>query len=501
MANYRVLHNRLNGRFTAAAIRGNTSLDNSRSYEGAKSQKGSNHWSSTENNRNNARNVNFNNGVTNNNNKYNGNVVRAVTAFGVMVPVSFTISVWIAYHDCIRGKTSSVHAIEYMRIAIFDIPCLAYELWTGTYKPGTSTCFLVRYPKWREVFAANFRDRIVHHWICLRLEPLFEERFISQGNVSFNCRKGFGTDKAVFHLRDVMSDVSDNYHKPAWVFRGDLVGFFMSIDKDKLWYLLERFIIRWRKRYEREGFARITPDILSRMRLKEMPEMYWDILLRVTKVVVFHHPERDCIINSPVSGWLNLSPLKSLFTCTTGEPIGNLPTQLFANFLMSFFTMYVLFKFRRKNFGIAQFVDDFAIACDDLRFLLDSIPDLERFLKESLLLTLHKDKRYLQPVSHGILFVGTYIKPGRLYLSNRTLGRFYDRCYGYGELLKGEVSEFDLQHIEQVLNSYLGFCKHRETYGFRKRFIDSMGENFWKYFIVRGDYESIRVLPQYRLSA
>ena len=221
----------------------------------------------------------------------------------------------------------------------------------------------------------------------------------------------------------------------------------------------------------------------------------------MTKVVVFHHPERDCIINSPVSGWLNLSPLKSLFTCITGEPIGNLPTQLFANFLMSFFTMYVLFKFRRKNFGIAQFVDDFAIACDDLRFLMDSIPDLERFLKESLLLTLHKDKRYLQPVSHGILFVGTYIKPGRLYLSNRTLGRFYDRCHGYGELLKGEVSEFDLQHIEQVLNSYLGFCKHRETYGFRKRFIDSMGENFWKYFIVRGDYESIRVLPQYRLSA
>ena len=501
MANYRVLHNRLNGRFTAAAIKGNTSHGSGISYYGAKPQKGSNHWSSTENNRNNARNVNFNNGNTNNNNKYNGNVVRAVTAFGVMVPALFTISVWVAYHDCIRGKMSSNHAIEYMSIAFFDVPALAYELWTGTYKPGTSTCFLVKYPKWREVFAANFRDRIVHHWICLRLEPLFEERFISQGNVSFNCRKGFGTDKAVFHLRDVMSDVSDNYHKPAWVFRGDLVGFFMSIDKDRLWYLLERFIIRWRKRYEREGFARITPDILSRMRLKEMPEMYWDILLRTTKVIVMHHPERDCIINSPVSGWLRLSPLKSLFTCTTGEPIGNLPTQLFANFMMSFFTMYVLFIFRRKSFGMAQFVDDFSIVCDDLRFLVDSIPLMERFLKKALYLTLHKDKRYLQPVSHGILFVGTYIKPGRLYLSNRTVGRLFERCYGYANLLKGEVSEFDLQHIEQVLNSYLGFCKKRETYGIRKKCIDGMGENFWKYFMVRGEYESIRVLPQYRLIA
>ena len=70
---YRALHNRLNGRLTAG--------QKSFSYEVAKVQYGSNHWSVTENNRNNARNVNFNNGNTNNNNKYNSNVVRPVAAF------------------------------------------------------------------------------------------------------------------------------------------------------------------------------------------------------------------------------------------------------------------------------------------------------------------------------------------------------------------------------------------------------------------------------------
>ncbi len=73
MMNYRELHSRLNGRITAGR--------ESFSYEDANPQKGSNHWSSTENNRNNARNVNFNNGNANNNNKYNSNVVRPVTAF------------------------------------------------------------------------------------------------------------------------------------------------------------------------------------------------------------------------------------------------------------------------------------------------------------------------------------------------------------------------------------------------------------------------------------
>ena len=491
--NYRELSNRLNGRLTAR-------VENPFSYDAAKSQKGSNHWCSTENNRNNARNVNFNNGNANNNNKYNGNVVRAVTAFDDAVPAPFLSSVWEAYHDCLRGKMSSTQAIEYMMIADDDIPCLAYELWTGIYKPGTSTCFLVKYPKWREVFAANFRDRIVHHWICMRLEPLFEERFMAQGDLSFNCRKGYGTEKAVEHVRSGMLRVSNNYHKPAWIFRGDLVGFFMSIDKELLWYLLERFIKRWRKRYEREGWKRIGYDILIRLKMSEMPEMYWDILLRSARVVVMHHPEKDCVLNSPVSWWAHLTANKSLFTSSTGEPIGNLTTQLFANFLMSFFIAYVLFAYRGKNFCLAQFVDDFVLICDDERFLIDSIPKLEYFLDKSLHLKMHKDKRYMQPISHGVLFVGTYIKPGRDYLSNRTVGRLIEHCKGFRMLLESEdCSDYDLFHIEQVLNSYLGFCKNRRTYSLRKSCIELLGEMFWKYFYVRGRYESIRLKMQYRM--
>ena len=49
-------------------------------------------------------------------------------------------------------------------------------------------------PKIREVFAADFRDRIVHHLLIRRLEPLFESAFIDD---SYNCRKGKGTDYGV----------------------------------------------------------------------------------------------------------------------------------------------------------------------------------------------------------------------------------------------------------------------------------------------------------------
>lgn len=489
------------------------------SYEDAISQEGSNHWSVTEYNSNNAWNVNFGSGNVNNNNKYNGNVARAVTAYGELsfsfffLPrgawndkafASFFLTVWDAYRNCLHGKMSSPQAVEYMQIALIDLPFLAWELWTGTYHPGTSTCFLVKYPKLREVFAAAFRDRIVHHWVCIRLEPLFEERFESQHNVSFNCRKGYGTDAAVEHAAAGMEIVSDHYQKKAWVFRGDLVGFFMSINKELLWYLLERFIIRWRKRHTREGWQRISFDILARLKMDGMPDMYWDILLQTTKIIVMHHPECDCVLNSPADMWGGLAPNKSLFTSDTGEPIGNLTTQLFANFLMSFFDMYVLYLFRHGNIAphllYERFVDDFDVKCDDESFLLQSIPKMESFLHDKLKLELHKDKRYFQEVSHGMLFVGTYIKPGRLYLSNRTLGRLVERCHGFRELMeeKGELNVLDCQRIEQVINSYLGFCKGRETYAFRRACIEDMGKGFWKHFYVKGHFESIRTRRRYR---
>ena len=151
-------------------------------------QKSANYWASTENNRNNAWNVNSNDGNTNGNNKYNSLTVRAAVAYGGFKEA--IKAVYEAYLDCKRGKMSSPYTIAYIEIAVDDLPRLAYEIYTVIYKPTVSICFLVKYPKLREVFAADFRDRIVHHWIIIRLEPLFERRFQQMGNISFNTGSG-----------------------------------------------------------------------------------------------------------------------------------------------------------------------------------------------------------------------------------------------------------------------------------------------------------------------
>jgi hypothetical protein len=59
-----------------------------------------------------------------------------------------------------------------------------------TYSPSISIVFCISKPKLREVFAANFRDRIVHHILIRKLNPFIESKLI---NNTFACRKGKGT--------------------------------------------------------------------------------------------------------------------------------------------------------------------------------------------------------------------------------------------------------------------------------------------------------------------
>ena len=462
----------LNGRFTCSG----GSTDHA-SYEDAIPQKSAYYWASTENSRNNAWNVNSNDGNTNGNNKYNSLTVRAAVAYGGFREA--IKAVCEAYLDCKRGKMSSPHTIAYMEIATEDLPKLAYEIYMKIYLPTISICFLVKYPKLREVFAADFRDRIVHHWIIIRLEPLFEKRFRQMGNISFNCRKGFGTLAAVKAAEKGMRDVSENYTRQAWVFKGDLVSFFMSIRRNLLWYLLERFIRRHYNGGDKE------------------------ILLRTVKTVIFHHPEDDCIINGDPKEWQKLPESKSMFTIdrNLGGPIGNHTTQQFANFYLSIlFDIWLLFLMRGANFRIIRFVDDFLIICDDKDKILQVVPRLVA-VTSIYGIHIHNDKKYLQPVSHGVLFVGGYIKPGRTYVSSRTIGRFQDRVSGFRKQLdeNRNITYYDLERIEQVINSYLGFCVHHQSYMIRKKNIINLGNNFWKYFYVKGHYESIRIKPDYRI--
>ena len=108
-----------------------------------------------------------------------------------------------AHIDCHRGKASSPDAIKFEINLFENITELVEEINARTYEPLPSITFVVSRPVYREVFAANYRDRVIHHYIALRLEPLFESVFSDR---TFNCRVGKGQ---LYGVRLLASDIKE----------------------------------------------------------------------------------------------------------------------------------------------------------------------------------------------------------------------------------------------------------------------------------------------------
>lgn len=435
----------INGRLTGYGVTAMSSYEDAKPYR-------------SENNDERSWNVNFRNGNAWNEMKYNDNYVRPCTA-----NVEYQIilqTVWDAYEDCLKGKRNSPQALEYMPRAAEDIPQLAWEIYTRTYKPSMSTCFMVTFPKLREVFAAAFRDRIIYYWICLRMQPLFEDRCHELGDVSHACRKGYGTKTAVAQVQDGMIRVSDHLQKEAWIYKGDIVGFFMNISKSILWDMLEVLI---KTRYCGEDM---------------------DLLLFLVKVTVFHHPEKECVIQSSVDMWKLIRKDKSLFYIDEdkGEPIGNLTTQLFAGYFLSFLDEFVEDLFRGKNYSYTRSVDDFVIICDDRIFLRHAIKQIADFTSAQLGIECHKDKIYFQPVSHGVKFLGMYVYAYRKYTINRTIGRFIDKVNLCLSECENGMTEIRAEYWSHVFNSYFGFLVQGNEYRKRTEIFNMLPHLWYMYF-------------------
>src|SRR5262245_62518288 len=95
-----------------------------------------------------------------------------------------------AYFDCRETKRNTAAALAFEAGLEGNLRSLHDELASGAYRPGPSICFAITRPKRREVWAAGFRDRVVHHLLYNRVARRFEASFIAD---SCACIPGRGT--------------------------------------------------------------------------------------------------------------------------------------------------------------------------------------------------------------------------------------------------------------------------------------------------------------------
>jgi len=371
-----------------------------------------------------------------------------------------------AYKECRRNKRRKLTAVQFELNWEAEVYKLYEEVNARTYEIGSSITFVTARPKKREVFAASFRDRVVHHLLCMRLEPLFEEHFIEN---TYNCRKYKGTMYGVQDMHRQIHKISEGYTKECWIAKFDLKGFFMSIHKPTLWLMLQKFI---KEKYKGN-------DI--------------ELVLWLTEKIVMHRPELNCIRKMHSSMWKGLSRNKSLFTNDDdcGLPIGNLTSQMFANFYLTEFDKRVKSNFK----GYGRYVDDFFIIDTDKRSIMKFIPEMRKML-EPLHIELHDDKIYIQHYTKGCKFIGGVSKMGRIYVGKRTVDNFESKMREFEKL---PITTETAAHFWSSVNSYLGFMIHYSSYAIRRRILEKWMAKWYSHFYICSHHSKISLKKRFRI--
>lgn len=355
-----------------------------------------------------------------------------------------------AYLDCRRRKRGTGNALRFEMNQAENLFDLEKELNSGSYRPSRSVCFVNLHPKPREIFAADFRDRVVHHLFVREIESYWERVFIHD---SYACRSGKGTHAAVDRLGKFIRNVTRGGRRRAWFLQFDVHNFFMSIDRRILFELIEHGLCR------QYGVPNgVLPLFCPNL------DRYWS-MNDLAQVLIFHDPTDDYMRTSPAATWGHIADHKSLFNCPEhkGLPIGNLTSQFYGNVYLNPLDQFVKHELKARHY--IRYVDDAIVLHEDRAVLEDWKAAIETFLADRLCLRFNEGATCLKPVSCGINFLGYVVHPDHRLTRRRVAGNFKTRLEEYRQLLVTHdrgggiiTHRFDRNVLERLLatlNSYL----------------------------------------------
>ena len=319
-----------------------------------------------------------------------------------------------AYFDCRKNKRNTASAIAFEQNLEANLANLYDDLMTGQYQIGKSICFVITRPKPREVWAAEFRDRVVHHLLYNRISPRFYASFIAD---SCACMPGRGTLYGAKRLEAKIRSITQNWSKPAYYLKLDLANFFVSINK----------------------------HILKELIAARVHEPYW---MGLVEQILFDDPRNHFEFKGEPSSIELVPPHKRLANQSDdfGLPIGNLSSQFFANIYLDVLDQFVKHQIGAKHY--IRYVDDFIILNKSAQWLNEAKAKIGAFLIEKLDLRINPNKTILQPIDRGVDFVGQVIKPWHRVSRRRNVAEAIKRTK---ETKKDELLE--------VANSYFGLLR------------------------------------------
>ena len=288
-----------------------------------------------------------------------------------------------AYLLCLKNKKRKEGTFNFVNNDLCEnLINLLDSLNNKTYKPQASNCYVITDPALREIYAAQFKDRVVQHFYMKEIEGILDRKLVDG---CCSCRKGRGTDYALSLLKNYLVKTSNNGKKDCYFLKIDLSGYFMSIDRKQISDKFKKLIIR-----EYEG-------------------KHKKLLLYLTPIIFKNNPALNCRYKCNEK-LRNKVPERRKMNSKSeyGMTIGNLTAQAASNLNLSDFDNYVVNELNMKKY--VRYVDDIVIVSDNKNKLIEALPFISRKLDETHQ-KLNQKKTKIDTAFHGVKFLGKISYP------------------------------------------------------------------------------------------
>lgn len=354
---------------------------------------------------------------------------------------------FIAYKEARLGKRKTMDEQRFELNLDENLMLLRCDILDRTYTPSRGTAHIIHEPVMREIFAAPFRDRVVHHYIYDQVYDWWDRRFIYD---SYSCREGKGTLMGIKRMDYHIKSASRNYAKKVYVLKLDIQGYFMSLPRKEL--------------YQRAIWG------LERQYAGKTDGAEFRTLKFLWHQVIFDDPIVGVKRKGRLSDWSLLPSSKSLFCQKPGVGIviGNLTSQLLSNIYLDMLDRFIVYDLGYKHYG--RYVDDFYVVVTESEIpqLLRDVKAIEEFLK-MIKLTLHPRKRLLTTADKGVPFLGAIIHQGYILPGKRLRKNFRQACIAV------QAGSKDID----TLIAYLGHTKHFDNIMFLTEEFERIGLDYY----------------------
>lgn len=273
---------------------------------------------------------------------------------------------------------------------------LLHELDQEIWMPGKPRTFRLFEPKQRDIIAAPFIDRIVHHAVNTKIEHLFTNKYIHH---SYACIRGKGAQRAVHAVQKMMRSYDYKFKNP-YIIQADISKYFNSINHD--------IVI--------EEFNKTIKCKKTRLLLESF--------------------------------------IRSHNTTGTGIPIGSLISQLGANVNMNIVDQRMV-----NHYGFGKYVrymDDIIIFCESKSHAKEALQILTEECN-IIKLTMNPKTNYF-PTKRGVDFVGYRTFNSHILPRKRVIKNLRNSIKEMTKLYNKGLITFD--EIRPKLASHLGYASH-----------------------------------------